>query len=130
MFSENHSSARMVVFDAETHLDFTNNRNFGSVDSTTYERRMWTIRRTSAEAVYTRKTRRTAGFGRELVNKLAGEVAELRMAVLFLLVHRFGEEDEEDSRVSNFLLNTMTGRAPKTQTIREDRTVMRLNGNL
>ena len=83
MLSENHSSTRMVVFNAETHLDFTNNLNFGSVDSTTYERRMWTIRRTNAEAVYTRKARRTVGFGRELDNKLAGEVAGSRMAVFF-----------------------------------------------
>jgi len=91
MLSENHSSTRMVVFNAETHLDFTNNLNFGSVDSTTYERRMWTIRRTSAEAVYTRKARRTVGFGRELDNKLAGEVAGSRMAVFFLSVHGLGE---------------------------------------
>jgi len=91
MFSEDHPSARMVVFNAETHLDFTNNLNFGSVDSTTYERRMWTIRRTSAEAVYTRKARRTVGFAKELDNKLAGEVAGFRMASLFLSVHGFGE---------------------------------------
>ena len=44
---------------------------------------MWTIRKTSAEAVYTRKVRRMVGFGRELDNELAGEVAEFRMAVFF-----------------------------------------------
>jgi len=92
---------------------------------------MWTIRRTSAEAVYTRKARRTVGFGRELDNKLAGEVAGSRMAVFFFVSARArGEEDEGNLRVSNFLLSTMTGRAAKTQTSKEAKMVTKLNDDL
>jgi len=40
------------------------------------------------------------------------------------------EEDEENSRVRNFVLSTMTGRAPKTQTSKEAKMVMGLNKDL